>query len=144
MCFWAAWGHNPWSRKASSTWRCYQTTKTLRCAESFPWVLLFPDIPILLALSFPLLGWRSRKSLWRFPSPLQLNACLHHSCSGCSDTSSAGLRSAHHIHCAHFGLPRGLDPSCTTSSAILCAGRKALASKGPASSAPQTTCWKMG
>lgn len=36
MCFWAAWGHDPWSRKASSTSRCCQATKPLAVLRDFP------------------------------------------------------------------------------------------------------------
>lgn len=36
MCFWAAWGHDPWSRKASSTSSCCQATKPLAVLRDFP------------------------------------------------------------------------------------------------------------
>lgn len=36
MFFWAAWGHDLWSRKASSTWRCCQTNKHFAVLRAFP------------------------------------------------------------------------------------------------------------
>lgn len=36
MCFWAAWGHDPCSRKASSTRKCCQTTKPSTVLRAFP------------------------------------------------------------------------------------------------------------
>lgn len=142
MCFWAAWGHDLGSRKASSTRRCCQTTKHFAVLRAFPGYCYSLTSQYFLLRVFSLLGWRPGMNLWGLPFPLQLKACLHPSCSGCSDTSSAGLRSAPHICCAHFCPPWGLDPSCITASAILCVGRRAPARNWPASSAPPATCWK--
>lgn len=137
MCCWAAWGHDLWNRKASPTWRCCQTTKNFAVLRAFPGYCYSLISQYFLLCVFSLLGWRPRTNLWGLPFPLQLDACLHHSCSGCSDTSSAGLGAAPHICCAHFCLPWGLDPSCITASAILSVGRRAPASNWPATSAPQ-------
>lgn len=113
---------------------------TLCCAESFPWVLSLPHIPILLAPCFSSPGWRSQMSFWQFP--FRCSSTL-----ACSTTAVAAVTpplqdlgqpttSAVPASVYHGGwIHPALQP-------LLCAGRRAPASNWPASSAPQGTCWK--